>query len=119
MVKNLVIPERGGKVRCLSETYKGKKHNKAIADKEDLQFPDGSTVWQDRGFQGFAPEGMSIQQPEKKPRNGSLTLIEKINNQRISSLRVEVEHYIGGIKRLDNFRLIHRAKQRRPLKEAA
>lgn len=143
-VKNLIIPERGGKVRYLSDTYEGKKHDKAIADQEDLQFPDGSTLWQDTGFQGFAPEGVSIQQPKKKPRNGSLSPIEKINNQSISSLRVEVEHHIGGIKRcqilvqpfrnwvdhyvddvmetacgLHNFRLTHRAKQRRSLKEAA
>lgn len=143
-VKNLIIPERGGKVRYLSDTYEGKKHDKAIADEEDLQFPDGSTLWQDTGFQGFAPEGVSIQQPKKKPRNGSLTPIEKINNQSISSLRVEVEHHIGGIKRcqilvqpfrnwvdhyvddvmetacgLHNFRLTHRAKQRKSLREAA
>jgi hypothetical protein len=143
-VKNLIIPARGGKVRYLSDTYEGKKHDKAIADEEDLQFPDGSTLWQDTGFQGFAPEGVSIQQPKKKPRNGSLTPIEKINNQSISSLRVEVEHHIGGIKRcqilvqpfrnwvdhyvddvmetacgLHNFRLTHRAKQRRSLREAA
>ncbi len=143
-VKNLVIPERGGKVRYLSDTYEGKKHDKAIADEEDLQFPEGSTVWQDTGFQGFAPKGVSIQQPKKKPRNRSLTPIEKINNQSISSLRVEVEHHIGGVKRcqilvqpfrnwvdhyvddvmetacgLHNFRLTHRAKQRRALREAA
>lgn len=136
-VKNLVISERGGKVRYLSDTYEGKKHDKAIADEEDLQFPDGSTLWQDTGFQGFAPEGVSIQQPKKKPRNGSLTAIETMNNQGIASLRVEVEHHIGGIKRcqilvqpfrnwvdhyvddvmetgcgLHNFRLTHRAKQR-------
>jgi hypothetical protein len=143
-VKNLVIPERGGKVRYLSDTYEGKKHDKAIADEEDLQFPDGSTVWQDTGFQGFAPEGVSIQQPKKKPRNGSLTPIEQINNQSFSSLRVEVEHHIGGIKRcqilvqpfrnwvdhyvddvmetacgLHNFRLTHRAKQRKALRQTA
>jgi hypothetical protein len=143
-VKNLVIAERGGKVRYLSDTYEGKKHDKAIADEEALPFPEGSTLWQDTGFQGFAPEGVSIQQPKKKPRNGSLTPIEKMNNQSISSLRVEVEHHIGGIKRcqilvqpfrnwvdhymddvmetacgLHNFRLTHRAKQRRSLREVA
>ncbi len=78
---------------------KGKKHDKAIADEEDLRFPPGSTLWQDTGFQGFAPDGVTIQQPKKKPRNGSLTAIDKLNNQSISSLRVEVEHHIGGIKR--------------------
>ena len=143
-VKNLIIPERGGKVRYLSDTYEGKKHDKAIADEEDLKFPPGSTVWQDGGFQGFTPEGVTIQQPKKKPQNGSLTAIDKLNNQSISSIRVEVEHHIGGIKRcqilvqpfrnwvdhyvddvmktacgLHNFRLTHRAKKGSPLGQAA
>ena len=132
------------RIADLSDTYEGKKHDKAIADEEDLPFPNGSTLWQDTGFQEFAPEGVNIQQPKKKPRNGSLTPIETINNQSISSLRVEVEHHMGGIKRcqilvqpfrnwvdhyvddvmetacgLHNFRLTHRAKQRRSLREVA
>ena len=131
-------------MRYLSDTYEGKKHDKAIADEEDLRFPPGSTLWQDGGFQGFTPEGVTIQQPKKKPQNGSLTAIDKLNNQSISSLRVEVEHHIGGIKRcqilvqpfrnwvdhyvddvmetacgLHNFRLTHRAKKGSPLGQAA
>ncbi len=133
--KNLVINHRGGKVLYLSDTYEGKKHDKKIAEEEDLRFPPGSTLWQDTGFQGFAPDGVTIQQPKKKPRNQSLTAIDNLNNQTISSIRVEVEHHIGGIKRcqilvhpfrnwadyylddvmetacgLHNFRLTHRAK---------
>ena len=143
-VKNLIIPDRGGKVRYLSDTYEGKKHDKAIADEEALSFPEGSTLWQDTGFQGFAPDGVTIQQPKKKPRNGSLTAIDMLNNRSISSLRVEVEHHIGGIKRcqilvqpfrnwvdhylddvmetacgLHNFRLTHRAKKGSLLFQAA
>jgi hypothetical protein len=143
-VKNLVVHDRWGKVRYLSDTYEGKKHDKAIADEEDLQFPEGSTLWQDTGFQGFAPDGVTIQQPKKKPRDGSLTEIEKMNNRSISSIRVEVEHHIGGVKRcqilvqpfrnwvdhyvddvmetacgLHNFRLSHRRKQGTPLLQAA
>jgi hypothetical protein len=143
-VKNLVIPDRGGKVRYLSDTYEGKKHDKAIADEEDLRFPEGSTLWQDSGFQGFAPAGVTIQQPQKKPRQRSLSTIEKRNNQNISSIRVEVEHHIGGIKRgqilvqpfrnwldhyvddvmetacgLHNFRLTHRKLQSDALNQAA
>ena len=143
-VKNLVIHDRKGKVRYLSDTYEGKKHDKKIADEEDLPFPQGSTLWQDTGFQGFAPEGVTIQQPKKKPRHRSLSTIEKMNNQSISSIRVEVEHHIGGIKRcqilvqpfrnwldhyvddvmetacgLHNFRLSHRRKQYSALSQAA
>lgn len=143
-VKNLIVPDRGGKVRYLSDTDEGKKHDKAIADEEELRFPPGSTLWQDGGFQGFTPAGVTIQQPKKTPRNGSLTAIDPLNNQSISSLRVEVEHHIGGIKRcqilvqpfrnwadhyvddvmetacgLHNFRLTHRAKKGNPLGQAA
>jgi len=98
-VKNNVISERGGKVLFLSDTYEGKKHDKKIADEEGYQFPEGSTLWQDTGFQGFAPVGVSIQQPKKKPRKAELTAEEKEQNRQISRVRVEVEHQIGGIKR--------------------
>ncbi|MGP1386274.1 MAG: hypothetical protein ACTS2F_22125 [Thainema sp.] len=75
---------------------------------------------------------------------GSLTAIEKRHNRSISSVRVEVEHHISGIKRcrilgqpfrnwvdhyvddvmeaaggFHNFRLTHRAEQRRSLNPAA
>ena len=98
-VKNNVISERKGKVVFLSDTYEGKKHDKKIADEEGYEFPEGSTVWQDTGFQGFAPDGVTIEQPKKKPRNGELSPAEKAQNREISKVRVEVEHQIGGIKR--------------------
>jgi DDE superfamily endonuclease/Helix-turn-helix of DDE superfamily endonuclease len=99
MVKNDVIVQRGGKVVFLSDTYEGKKHDKKIADEEEYQFPPESTLWQDTGFQGYAPDGVTIQQPKKKPRNAKLSDVEKEKNQAISQVRVEVEHHIGGIKR--------------------
>ncbi|WP_317110957.1 transposase family protein [Chroococcidiopsis sp. SAG 2025] len=98
-VKNDVIVQRGGTVVFLSDTYEGKKHDKKIADEEEYQFPPESTLWQDTGFQGYAPDGVTIQQPKKKPRNAELSDLEKKKNQAISKVRVEVEHHIGGIKR--------------------
>lgn len=98
-VKNVIINERKGKVVYLSGTHEGKKHDKTIANEEDYPFPEGSTLLQDTGFQGYQPEGVTIVQPKKKPRNGELTEVEKVINRGISSLRVEVEHHIGGIKR--------------------
>jgi hypothetical protein len=137
-VKNNVIVQRGGRVVFLSDTYEGKKHDKKIADEEEYPFPEGSTLWQDTGFQGYAPEGVKVKQPKKKPKHGELSESEKEENRAISKERVEVEHHIGGIKRwrivvqqfrnriahyvddvmetacgLHNFRLTHR--QNRPL----
>lgn len=98
-VKNNVITQRGGKVVFLSDTYEGKKHDKKIADEEGYKFPSESTLWQDTGFQGYAPKGVKVKQPQKKPRKAELSDEQKQENQAISKVRVEVEHQIGGIKR--------------------
>lgn len=98
-VKNNVITNRDGKVLYLSDTYEGKKHDKKIADEEGYCFPPGSKLLQDTGFQGFRPDGVTILQPKKKPKGGELTPDEKILNRAISSIRVGVEHHIGGVKR--------------------
>ena len=98
-VKNNLITERGGKVLYLSGTYSGKRHDKKIADSEGYCFPSGSKLLQDTGFQGYRPEGVTIIQPKKKPRGKALSEDDKLINRAISSLRVEVEHHIGGVKR--------------------
>jgi DDE superfamily endonuclease/Helix-turn-helix of DDE superfamily endonuclease len=98
-VKNNVITQRGGKVLYVSDTFEGRKHDKSIADEEQYEFPEGSKLWQDSGFQGYQPEGVTVQQPQKKPRGKKLTKKQKSGNKKISKVRVEVEHQIGGIKR--------------------
>jgi hypothetical protein len=98
-VKNNVIIDQTCKILFLTPTCEGKKHDKRIADEAGYTFPEGSTVYQDTGFQGFRPEGVLIVQPKKKPRGGELTLDEKAENSRISSIRIRVEHAIGGVKR--------------------
>ena len=98
-VKNNLITERGGKIKYLSHTCAGSRHDKKLADEENYCFPSGSKLLQDTGFQGYRPEGVTVIQPKKKPRGGELTPDEKLINRAISSLRVEVEHRIGGVKR--------------------
>lgn len=98
-VKNNVVSEkRTKKVRVLSETCEGKKHDKKLADEQAIPFPKGSKVWQDTGFQGYAPEGVTIYQPMKKPKGKELTAQQKQKNKEISKERIGVEHSIGGIK---------------------
>jgi hypothetical protein len=91
-VKNNIITERSGKVVFLSDTYEGKKHDKKIADEEGYEFPEGSVLYQDTGFQGYRPEGATVRQPQKKPRGGELSEAEKAGNALISQVRVKVEH---------------------------
>ena len=105
-VKNNLITERrsGGKVKDLSETVEGKRHDKKLADDEGYKFPPGSKLWQDTGFQGYEPEHVVTFQPKKKPRGKELTPAEKERNRELSSERVIVEHHIGGVKRS---RIVH------------
>ena len=98
-VKNNIITARGGKVMYLSDTYEGKIHDKKIADSEGYQFPPGSKLLYDLGYQGYEPEGVIIVKPKKTPPNGELSVEDKVINRAVSSLRVEVEHQIGGVKR--------------------
>jgi hypothetical protein len=98
-VKNNVLVNAKGEIVLLTPTCEGKKHDKKIADEAAFALPDGSLLYQDTGFQGFALEGTTIFQPKKKPRGGELTTDEKAQNRLISRIRVRVEHAIDGVKR--------------------
>lgn len=94
-----MITNSSGRILFLSQTCEGKKHDKRAADEAGYDLPDGSTLLQDTGFQGFAIEGVTIIQPKKKPRGQELTIEDKENNRAISKIRIRVEHAIGGAKR--------------------
>jgi DDE superfamily endonuclease len=83
----------------LSDTVEGKEHDKSLADLAHYTLPRGSHLYQDMGFQGFMLDGVTIIQPKKKPRGGELTPPEKAHNRFISSIRIRIEHAIGGVKR--------------------
>lgn len=87
------------KIRFISKTVESKKHDKKLADETNYNLPEGSQLSQDTGFQGFTLENVAILQPKKKPKGKSLTGMEKNINQWHSSLRVRIEHAIGGVKR--------------------
>ncbi len=101
VVKNLIIvgvTDRN--IKYLSDTVPGKIHDKKIADEAQIALPEGTTMIQDTGFQGYALEGVITIQPKKKPKGEELTSEEKESNRLISRIRVVVEHVISGIKRL-------------------
>ena len=95
---NLITEKQTGKIKGLSATVDGRTHDKKLADEQALSFPKNSKLWQDTGFQGYAPAGVIIIQPKKKPRGRPLTYAEKDRNRRISKRRISVEHSIGGVK---------------------
>jgi hypothetical protein len=97
-VKNAVIIAACCLIVYVSRTFSGRIHDKTIADNE-YTIPEGYTLLQDTGYQGYQPEGVKIIQPQKKSRGKELTQEQKDNNRQISSYRVRVEHAIGGVKR--------------------
>ena len=96
---NLIVTLSNRRVEYLGHTWDGKKHDKTICDEEGHEFPEGSTLYKDTGFQGYEPTGVHTRQPKKKPRGGELTLEEKEQNSLISKVRIIVEHVICGVKR--------------------
>jgi len=98
-VKNIVVINALCKVILLTATCEGKKHDKKAADEASYSFPEGSTLYQDPGFQGFAVAGVTIHQPKKKPRGQELSAEDKALNRVISAIRIRIEHAIGGVKR--------------------
>ena len=86
-------------VRSLRETYPGRTHDKRIGDLEAPAFPPDINLFQDTGFQGYHPPGVTRYQPKKKPQGGELTVAEKAENTIISSIRILIEHIISGGKR--------------------
>ncbi len=64
-------------------------------------FPKDITLWLDLGFLGVKKDypDATVMMPKKKPKGKELTSDERKQNKIISSIRVLVEHAIGGIKR--------------------
>ena len=68
---NLIIERRTRKIKGLSTTCEGKKHDKKLADEQALRFPKGSKLWKDTGFQGYEPAGVTTLQAKKKPKGAN------------------------------------------------
>jgi hypothetical protein len=83
----------------LSPTCEGKASDISLAEMAGYTLPLGSCLYQDKGFQGFCLPGVVIVQPKKKLRGGDLTPPEQAANRQISSIRMRIEHAIGGVKR--------------------
>ena len=99
-VKNtVVVGLESRRVKYLSGTYEGKKHDKKICDEEQLTFPPDISLYKDTGFQGYEPMGVHTYQPKKKPRGQDLSDEDRELNHLISKVRIIAEHVICGIKR--------------------
>lgn len=98
--KNIVVVNTTTEqVTYLSLTVGGAQHDKKAADAAAVAYPAGSTLTQDLGFQGYAPNGVHVIQPKKQPRGGYLSLYDRLANRMIAKDRITVEHVLARIKR--------------------
>lgn len=96
-LKNAILASMTGIILFVSPTYEGRTHDLRMT--ASYSICSGTTLWQDTGYQGYRPQRVTIIQPTKKPKGQELTDEQKLLNRSISSIRVRIEHFIGGVKR--------------------
>lgn len=104
--KNTIV-SAGRRVLVVSPTKNGKIHDKKQLEKEPLpeNIPPDVSILLDKAYEGSdkrLKNNNQVFKPTKKPKNRELTEEEKEENKLISSLRMPVEHAIGGIKRYNS-----------------
>ncbi len=112
--KNLVMSTRKKRVNFLSKTVEGKAHDFSILKGQapPKYIPPEIKKHLDLGFKGYQKQYPShvVSMPVRKPRTRELSKTVKERNKRKSSVRVLVEHAIGGIKRLGIVAQVYRNK---------
>ena len=98
-VKNLVITDKKKHILVLSESVEGKTHDKKLLDDAHIPWYPDSQAMMDLGFVGYAHPNLQLVMPTKKPYKKDLSEEQKAQNKIVSSIRIGVEHAIGGIKR--------------------
>ena len=93
-IKNQITVDKKGKIRTVSRSVPGKKHDKKLFDEEKPMFPEKTELTGDLGYIGA--EGVIV--PNKKPKGKELTTEEKQYNIRLSKRRITVEHSFGKMK---------------------
>lgn len=112
MRKNLVVADERKQILVLTPSKHGRVHDKKLADKNMLArgIPNQVAMLADTGFQGLQHMHPNVLLPKKRPPRGMLTEDEKAMNRLISSVRMKVEHAIGGMKRFRCVSDIYRNK---------
>ncbi len=115
--KNLTVSGKGKtndrrEILVLSPTRNGRRHDKKIADKDQVYqyIPESIKVYHDGAFIGTEKEHTNSYIPKKKTKLIPLTEEEKWFNKLISSIRCTAEHSNWGLKRLNSISHVFRHK---------
>jgi len=93
-LKNQIITDKKGKIRAVTQSVPGKKHDKKLFDESKIILPEKSDLTGDLGYYGA--NGITL--PNKKPKGKELTEEEKRYNKELSKRRITVEHSFGKMK---------------------
>src|SRR5215210_1416748 len=79
------------------------------------RIPEGAVVRVDKGYEGLEEEypEVEVEKPRKARRGHPLTVLEKIYNRAMSTLRMPVEHVIGHLKKYRLLAEIYRGRVER------
>jgi hypothetical protein len=99
--KNVVVTDENKRILMITPTKPGRRHDKNCADRSHLinTIPQDVGLWADSAFCGMQHLHKNTVISKRGRKNKPLTAEEKQENRVISSLRICVEHAIGGIKR--------------------
>ena len=79
------------------------------------KIPEGVVVRVDKGYEGIEEEypNVRVRKPKKARRGHPLTVLEKILNRLMSTLRMPVEHVIGHLKKYRLLAGVYRGREER------
>lgn len=111
--KHLAAVDETKRILVLSPAREGKLHDKKFHDEEDIagSIPDEIPIEVDLGFQGLQKQYVNIRLPHKKPRGGTLSPEQKVENRTLSQSRVSCENAFAGVKRYGAISAIYRNRK--------
>lgn len=100
--KHIVVSDPNKKILILGKSKTGRRHDKRIAERQQLveHIPPDVTAWMDSGFVGANHLHTNSFIAHRGRKDRPLTESQKAENKIISSIRIPVEHAIGGMKRM-------------------
>jgi hypothetical protein len=109
--KTVVVSDTKRRILVLTSSKRGSRHDKRLADQRRVfeTIPPQVSVITDTGFQGAKHLGLC--QPVKSSKRKPLTAADRAWNGLVSSIRVAVEHAIGGMKRFGAVSGIYRNRK--------
>lgn len=93
-LKNQIVIDANSKIRSVSKSVEGKKHDKKLYDESRIYTKQKTNIKGNLGYYGTD----SITVPKKKPKKIELTKEEKDFNKQFSRERIKVEHVFGKMK---------------------